>query len=133
MTKKDIYIASDSIEPRLKAAEHDAIAQGKGSWYRRIKVLNKGQRRVGNWDGFEVGARIPAQEAGGEHHEFAFLSHGEPKNPMLPVLDIQLHTGVKDNVIGGVKPSITDAEAIYLWDKMLGSIRPRPVQPRNSP
>lgn len=133
MTKKDIYIASDSIEPRLKAAEHDAIAQGKGSWYRRIKVLNKGQRRVGNWDGFEVGARIPAQEAGGEHHEFAFLSHSEPKNPMLPVLDIQLHTGVKDNVIGGVKPSITDAEAIYLWDKMLGSIRPRPVQPRNSP
>lgn len=127
MTKKDIYIASDSLEPRLKAAEHDAIAQGKGSWYSRIKVLNKGQRRVGNWDGFEVGARIPAQEGGGEHHEFAFLSHGEPKNPMLPVLDIQLHTGVMDNVIGGVKPSITDAEAIYLWDKVLGSIRPRPV------
>jgi hypothetical protein len=127
MTKKDIYIPSDALEPRMKAAQQNAIALGKGAWYSRIKFLNKGKRRVGNWDGFEVRARMPAQEDGKEHHEFEFLSQGEPKNPLLPVLDIQLHTGVKDNVIGGEKSGISDVEALYLWERLLASIRPRPV------
>jgi hypothetical protein len=127
MTKKDVYVESDALEPRLNAAKRDAVAQGKAAWYSRIKFLSKGRRRVGNWDGFEVGARMPSQSAGEEHHEFEFLSQGEPKNPLLPVLDIQLQTGVKDNVVGGVKAGISDAEALYLWEKVLGSIRPRPV------
>ncbi|WP_374581585.1 T6SS immunity protein Tli4 family protein [Pseudoduganella sp.] len=128
MTKKEIRIESDALEPRLKAAERDAIASGKGAWYDRIRILRKGTRRVGSWDGYEVGARIPAQKEGEEHHEFAYLSQGEPKNPLLPVLDIQMQSGVKGNVIGRVKPSINDEEALYLWEKFLGSIRPRTVR-----
>jgi len=128
MTKKDIYIESDALEPRLKAAEKDAIAKGKGALYGRIKFLSKGVRRVGNWDGFEVGARMPAQKEAGEYHEFAYLSQGEPKNPLLPVLDVKLHSGVKGNKIGGAKAGISDDEAIYLWNEVLASIRPRMVR-----
>jgi hypothetical protein len=126
-TKKERFIASDAIEPRLQAAETSANERGLGHWYRRINFLRRGQRRVGNWDGFEVAARTPAQGEGEESHEFAFLSHGEPKNPLLPVLDVKLHSGVRDNEVGGTKPSITDDEALVLWDKILSSIRPRPT------
>jgi|GEM_PF-1885043 len=127
-TKKERYIASDAIEPRLKSAENSANERGLGHWYRRIRFLRRGQKRIGNWDGFEVAAHIPRQMGSEETHEFAFLSHGEPKNPMLPVLDVKLHTGVRDNEVGGTHPSITDDEALFLWDKILSSIRPRPIQ-----
>ena len=127
MTKKSKLVESDAIEPRLKAAERNAVAQGQGDWYHRILFLRKGRRKIGAWDGFEVAAHMPRQKVAEESHEFAFLSHGEPKNPLIPVLDVQLHTGISDNMIGGIKPTITDEEALYLWDKVLSSIRPRPV------
>jgi hypothetical protein len=124
----EILIPSDALPPRLAAAEKNAFARGEGAWYLRIRILRKGERRAGGWDGFEVAAYKPAQKVEGESHEFLFMSQGEPKNPLLPVLDVQLHTGVSENRVGAVKPSISDDEALYLWDKILGSIRPRPVQ-----
>ncbi|WP_371850727.1 T6SS immunity protein Tli4 family protein [Pseudoduganella violaceinigra] len=51
----------------------------------------------------------------------------EPNNPMLPAFDIALDTGVKGNRTSGSIPSITDEEAVYLWDRLTASIRPRPV------
>lgn len=128
MTKKSRHIASDAIEPRLKSAEKSLVAQGHGSWYKRINFLRRGQRKIGDWDGFEVAAHRPAIGSEEESHEFAFLSHGEPRNPMLPVLDVKLHTGVKGNEIGGMAPSITDEEALFFWDRILSSIKPRPVK-----
>ena len=130
MTKKDIFIESDALEPRLKHAKQGAIASGMGQWYSRIKFLRSGYRHLGGWEGFEVLTHKPAQKFEGENHEFAFQSHGEPKNPLLPVLQIELHTGVKANRTGGTKPSISDEEAIFLWDTVIGSIRPRPMAVR---
>lgn len=127
MTKKSRHVASDAIEPRLESAEKSLAALGHGGWYKRVKFLRRAPRRVGNWEGFEMAAHRPAIESEEESHEFAFLSHGEPKNPMSPVLDVKLHTGVKGNTIGATMPSLTDDEALYLWDKILASIRPRPV------
>jgi hypothetical protein len=132
MTKKARLVTSDAIEPRLKSAEKSIEALGYGSWYKRIDFLRRGPRKIGDWDGFEVAAHRPAIESEEESHEFAFLSHGEPKNPMLPVLDVKLHTGIKDNEIGAMVPSITDAEALHLWDRILSSIRPRSVQNSNA-
>jgi hypothetical protein len=127
MTKKEIFIESDALEPRMNRAKQAAFASGMGKWYSRIKFLRRGYRHIGGWEGFEVLAHKPAQEFEGESHEFAFQSHGEPKNPLLPVLQIELHTGVKGNTTGGTKPSISDEEAVFLWDSIIGSIRPRPV------
>jgi hypothetical protein len=125
---KPFLIESDELEPRLKQAEQMAQRSGQGAWYSRIKTLRRGQRQIGNWSGFEVLARKPSQASEGESHEFAFVSQGEPNNPLLPVLDLSMHTGVKGNTIGGRRPSITDDEAIFLWDKLTQSIRPRPVE-----
>ena len=128
MTKKSRHVESDAIEPRLRSAENTLTELGYGNWYKRVKFLRRAPRKVGNWDGFEVAAHRPALDGEEESHEFSFLSHGEPKNPMLPVLDVKMHTGVKGNTIGGMMPSITDDEALYLWDTILRSIRPRTVQ-----
>nr|WP_315254385.1 T6SS immunity protein Tli4 family protein [uncultured Duganella sp.] len=124
---KPFVIESDALEPRLQQAEQMAQRSGNGAWYSRIKTLRRGQRQIGKWIGFEVLARKPSQANEGESHEFAFLSQGEPNNPMLPVLDLSLHTGVKGNTTGGARPSITDDEALMLWDKLTSSIRARPV------
>jgi len=126
-TKKNVLVESDALAPRLDEAEREAKRLGQGDWYARIKVFRKGARFIENWSGFEVLARKPAQASERESHDFAFLSHGEPKNPLLPVLDVMLHSGVRGNQKGGVKPSITDEEAVVLWDKLTNSIRVRPT------
>lgn len=126
--KKDLLIESDAIEPRLRQAEDEAKREGNGDWYSRIKFLRRGQRTIEHWTGFEVLARKPAQATSEESHEFVFLSQGEPKNPYLPVLDIKLHTGVLGNKMEKVKPSVSDEEALIIWDTLTKSIRVRPVE-----
>jgi hypothetical protein len=128
LTNKDILVSSDALEPRVKQAEQIARSQGHGAWYERIKNLRRGRREIGRWAGYEVLARKPAQGAARESHEFAFLSQGEPNNPYVPVLDIELHSGILGNQTGGVKPSVTDEEAVAIWDRLTSSIRVRPYQ-----
>jgi hypothetical protein len=42
-----------------------------------------------------------------------------------PELDVQLDTGVKHNSKAAIKPSLTDDEAVALWDRLIRSIRVR--------
>jgi hypothetical protein len=123
VSKNQKYLVeSSALEPRLKAAEKDG-----GSWYSRIKFFRRGPRELGNWKGSEVLARIPAQENTVESHEFAFVSLGAVNDSLQPKLDIKLDTGVKDDQTASVKPSLTDEEAVALWDKLITSIRVRPT------
>eukprot|EP01034_Spumella_vulgaris_P030171 gene30171-37340_t len=122
-TKKDRWVESDALEPRLLQAERDAIRAGHGDWYARIRTLRRGKRSLGNWKGFEVLAFKPRQAGEGTAHEFVFVSQGEPNNPLLPVLEIEMHTGVGQNRTGTVLPSLSDAEAVLLWDAVTKSIR----------
>lgn len=126
-TNKDILVASDALEPRLKQAEQIARAEGQGAWYARIKHFRRGQREIGRWTGYEVLARMPAQGEVGEFHEFAFVSQGEPNNPYLPVLELEMHSGVEGNQIAGAPPTVSDEEAVEIWDRLTSSIRVRPV------
>lgn len=126
-TKKHILVESDALEPRLKGAEQDARKQGLGAVFARIKTFRRGPRQIGDWSGFEILARKPAHGDDTESHEFLFLSQGVPKDPLRPVLDLQLNTGVDDNRTASVRPSLTDEEAVALWDKLSSSIRVRPV------
>ena len=128
VTKKSRFVESDALEPRLRQAEDIARRAGSEGWFSRIKVFRRGPRVIGKWRGFEMLARKPAQEHEGESHEFLFVSQGEPKNPILPLLDLEFHTGIKGNEIGGIKPSVTDEEAVAIWDRLTSSIRVRPVK-----
>jgi hypothetical protein len=127
MTAKDVLVESDALEPRFVQAEKDARQEGFGGWFSRIKMLRRGKRVVDGWTGYEILAHKPAQKVEGESHEFVFLSQGEPKNVYRPLLDIQLNTGVKDDQNGARPPSVTDDEAVAIWDRIVGSIRVRPT------
>lgn len=127
VTKKDALVESDALEPRLRQAEEIASHSENAAWYSHIKTLRRGRRQIGKWNGFEMLARKPAQAEEGESHEFVFVSQGEPKNSFLPVLEIEFHTGVQENRIGGTKPSVSDDEAVAIWDRLTASIRVRPT------
>jgi hypothetical protein len=123
VVKNQNYLVEDSdLETRLKGAEKDA-----GSWYSQIKFFRRGPRDLGNWKGSEALARMPAQKNGAESHQFVFVSLGALHDPLQPSLDVQLDTGVKDDRTAAVKPSLTDEEAVALWDKLITSIRVRPT------
>ncbi|MET0267288.1 MAG: T6SS immunity protein Tli4 family protein [Duganella sp.] len=127
-TNKDIAVPSDALEPRVRQGEQLLKSEGQGAWYSQVKKLREGPRQIGNWSGYEFLARMPSQERTGESHEFSFLSQGEPNNPYLPVLDIELQSGVRDNKIGATRPGVTDQEAVMIWDRLTSSIRVRPHQ-----
>ncbi|MGW8389367.1 T6SS immunity protein Tli4 family protein [Pseudoduganella sp. HUAS MS19] len=124
MIKKERKVSSDSLEARIADAEKITKDSGAGDWYNQVRVFRRGFRNVGKWEGYEYLARKPMIGRVMDSHEFAFFSHGEPGNAMLPTIDIALDTGVKGNMASATKTSITDEEALYLWDKLLGSIRP---------
>jgi len=114
---------------RFASAERTARKEGQGKWYDRIKFFSREPRTVWEWRGHQVLARVPAIRGGHDRHEFTFYSNGELNDPIHPEIDIELETGVKDNSKAGQAPSLTDAEALALWDKLLGSIRVRQVVP----
>lgn len=122
----DIPEASD-LEARLKAAE------GEGSgWYSRVKFIRRAPRQIGAWEGAEALAIKPAQEMEKESHEFHFISMGAPSDSFRPRIDMQLDTGAGERLKGAVKPSLTNEEAVALWDKLTSSIRVRPRSDRAS-
>ncbi|MCF1444153.1 T6SS immunity protein Tli4 family protein [Ralstonia nicotianae] len=120
-------IESSALEPRLKRAEANTIRMGGGDWYRQIKMLRRGDRQIEGWTGYEALGHLPEQESVSAHHDFQFMSLGHPTDPLKPLLDVQMQTGVADNMVGKHRPSITDEEAVALWDKLTSTIRVRPV------
>jgi hypothetical protein len=113
---------STDLESRLKGAEEDG-----GNWYSRVTFFRRGPRQLGDWKGFEALALKPAQENVKESHEFHFISLGAPNAPLQPQLDVQLDTGASGHHMGTVKPSLSNEEAVALWDKLTDSIRVRPL------
>lgn len=112
---------------RYASAESMARAHGKGKWYDRIKFFSREPRTVLEWDGQQVLARVPALLGSHDRHEFNFYSVGAANDPYHPEVDIELDTGLNGNKKGAQAPSLTDAEALALWDKLLGSIKIRPA------
>lgn len=115
------------LERTLKEGEELAKAQGHGAAYARIKTFRRGTRQLGAWKGSEMLARKPAYKQDTEAHEFYFHSLGAVHDPLQPQLDIRLDSGVKNDRTARTKPSITDEEAVALWDKLIGTIRVRPT------
>jgi hypothetical protein len=130
MTLKDRLVDSDSLEVQLKSGEENAKAEGRGEWYSRIKFIRRSKRQVAGWDGYEVLARRPPQGKFNSTHEFSFVSQGEPRNPHLPVINLDLYTGMRDNAAGVGIPSLSDDETVELWDRLTKSIRPFATAPR---
>jgi hypothetical protein len=116
---------SQRLELMLKSGEETATANGQGDVCARIKTFRRGERQLGPWKGFEIVARKPAYNGDAEAHEFRFESLGAVHDPLQPRIDVRLDTGVKDNRTARVTPSLTDEEAVALWDRLIGTIRVR--------
>lgn len=117
------------LENRLKDAENEARQEGHAGLYNSIKFFRRAPRKIGDWDGQEALARMPAEKDKSLSHQFLFYTVGAKNDIMRPVADIQLDTGVDGNETGAKPPSLSDEEAVALWDKLTGSIRPRPTGP----
>ncbi|MFC7421082.1 T6SS immunity protein Tli4 family protein [Iodobacter arcticus] len=119
----------DSLEYMMKEAAESAGVFGMLSLFNRIKVLRKGERKIGDWDGAEQLSWMPPDEKGMPWtHEFKFKSIGVAKDMFRPYINMELSTGVSKNSKGVNEPSLKDDEAIALWDKLTASIQTRPTK-----
>jgi hypothetical protein len=106
-------------------AKEVAAADGLGGVFARTKIIRQHERQLGIWKGEELALRAPQFKDNTDAHEFRYYSSGAVNDPLQPELDIRLDSGVKDDSKGKVKPSITDEEALALWDKLITTIRVR--------
>jgi hypothetical protein len=111
-------------------AKEIAETDGLGHIFARAKVLRQRTRQLNIWEGEELALRTPEYKDEKSVHEFRFHSVGAVNDPLRPELDIRLDTGVKDNSKGQMNPSVTDEEALILWDKLISTIRVR--QPKDA-
>lgn len=127
--------------PKLLREQAKAAAEqdGLGAIFARSKILRQGFRKLSAWEGEEIALRTPAYKDEKSVHEFRFHSVGVLNDHLHPELDIRLDSGVTDNQKASVAPSITDEEALELWDKFISSIRIRkpsdatPINPAKVP
>lgn len=124
--KNQDYLPEGSSPILLREqAKQFAEADGLGAVFASTKILRQRARQLGGWKGEELALRTPAYKNDKSVHEFRFHSMGAVHDSLHPELDIRLDTGVKDNSKGKVEPSLTDEEALMLWDKLISTIRVR--------
>jgi hypothetical protein len=117
-----------TLEAALKAGREEANEEGWGALFKRIKTLRKQDRTIGKWEGAEALSRLPSKDGSPETHDFMFIAPGFGKDLLRPFVKIMFYTGVKENARGQVQPSLTDEEAVALWDKLTSTIRVRPTK-----
>jgi len=126
-THKNLMYLPEGNSPRLlrKSALQRASAAGLASVFERIEILRDQERKLSVWTGEEFAAKTPRYKESNSVHEFRFHGMGSINDSFHPELDIRLDSGVKGNTKAKAKPSITDEEALALWDKILPTIRLR--------
>ena len=85
--------------------------------------LRMGRHTVNTWDGEEVLLRHNGEE-GAIAHEFLWAFVGKTGDRAKPAsVDIRLDTGVADDTKFATRGSLSDDEAVALWDKFLSGLR----------
>ena len=125
-------------------AEYDAEVRGKLSLLARIQeakdqqgknypprtLLREGKRDVQHWHGEESLIRRTDGV-----HDFEWTLVGTPRDIAYPaVLEASMYTKVAHNMVGAAEAaSLTDEEAIALWDKLLSGLKFRVKVPGAPP
>jgi hypothetical protein len=118
----------DSLEAQWKRIKEDPATPEEKKVLYNTRFFRESARQIHDWKtGYEVLTRSPDEAGSYSHHEFQIKFTGVPDNPFKPYADIQFQTGVADNAAGATKPSLTDEEAIAVWDKITSTIRVRPT------
>lgn len=111
-----------SLLARIKQAQED-----QGIHYPSRTVLREGKRDVQHWHGEESLIR---RTDGVHDFEWAFV--GTPKDVANPSeFNVRMYTKVKHNKVGAAKAaSLSDDEAVALWDKLLSGLKFRVKVPK---
>lgn len=134
-THLSIYVApsnpyhpeGDSLEAQFKRIREEASPEEK-KMLATVQFFREAPRKIAEWTtGYEVLVRTPDEEGSRSHHDFQAKFTGEAQDPFRPYADIQLQTGVADNAAGATQASVTDDEAIAIWDRIISTIRVRPT------
>jgi hypothetical protein len=104
-----------SLLARIKEAQDD-----QGIHYPNRTVLREGKRNVQHWHGEE--SLIKRKDG---THDFEWALVGTPKDVANPSeFSAQMFTKVEHNTVGAAKSaSLSDDEAVALWDKLLSSLK----------
>jgi hypothetical protein len=122
------YSESDSLEWQLERLEKNLKAEDPNHPMLKTVYFRRGPRQIHDWvNGFEGLSRSPEQSEVHSIHDFAIAFRGVAGDYLKPFADIRMQTGVANNVIGATKASLTDEEAIAVWDKITSTIRVRPT------
>jgi hypothetical protein len=100
---------------RIKAAQ-----ETQGSLYPKRDVLREGKRNVQHWKGEESLIRRPDGT-----HDFEWAFVGTPRDVANPSeFHAVMFTKVANNMVGAAKKaSVSDDEAVALWDKLLSGLK----------
>ena len=94
-----------------------------------IRVLRKGERKIGAHNGEEL-LETYSSGTGFSVHQFVWDVRGSARSWSDPVLVFEFETGVNPgNGPRMIRPSLTDKQAIELFDAIVNSIRLRPTTP----
>lgn len=104
-----------SLLARIKQAQED-----QGIHYPSRTVLREGKRVIQHWHGEE--SLIRRKDG---VHDFEWALVGTPRNVANPSeFNVQMYTKVEHNTVGAAKvASLSDDEAVALWDKLLSGLK----------
>jgi hypothetical protein len=104
-----------SLLARIRQAQEDQITT-----YPHRTVLREGKRDVQHWRGEE--SLIKRKDG---THDFEWAMVGVPKDVANPSdFSAQMYTKVEHNTVGAAKmASLSDDEAVALWDKLLSNLK----------
>ncbi|WP_292038138.1 T6SS immunity protein Tli4 family protein [Massilia sp. UBA6681] len=126
-SNKDAYADYDKARfEEMKRNELPLLARIKdaqktqGASYPKRNVLREGKRDVQHWKGEESLIRRPDGT-----HDFEWAFVGRPTDVANPSeFHAAMFTKVKDNLVGAAdKASVSDDEAVALWDKLLSGLK----------
>lgn len=104
-----------SLLARIRQAQEE-----QGIMYPHRTVLREGKRDVQHWHGEESLIKRPDGV-----HDFEWGFVGTPKDVANPSeFIVNMYTKVEDNMVGAAKSaSLSDDEAVALWDKLLAGLK----------
>ena len=119
---------STSLKRQWQRVMESAATPEEKKTLAKIKYFRESPRQIHDWKtGYELLLRNPDEEGVHSYHDFEVRFTGVPHDPYKPYIDIQFQTGVANNAAGATKASLTDEEAIAVWDKITSTIRVRPT------
>jgi hypothetical protein len=122
-------VAKEGQKTLLQRIDSTPIPAIFASVVHQLKTLRKGKHPVGNFPGEDSLDIIPTEE-GAKVHSFTWEAQGMLNDPFNPTLHLDFSTGhVPGSSSARTRPSLTDEQAMKLFDSIVNSIRLRPTGP----